>query len=200
MWEVSVIAGEQGFPEYQKYGIINMPLNDFQSNAKELRKGKIKRKINMLTISKANKQDIEEMCLLLQELFDLEKDFSSDWCKQRKGLELIIDNPQYGLLLLLKRDQEVLGMANLLITISTALGRKVILLEDFIVKKEERRKRLGSYFMEGIKDLVRKEGYGRIALLADKENKPAQEFYHTMGFQMSNMDCWRYVFNKKINI
>lgn len=147
----------------------------------------------MLTISKAGKEDIEQMCLLLQELFALEKDFTPDWDKQRKGLELILDNPQYGFLLLLKRGGEVLGMANLLITVSTALGTKVILLEDFIIKKEERRKGLGRYFMEGIKDLVRKEGYGRITLLADKENGPARQFYNSQGFQMSNMDCWRYV-------
>jgi hypothetical protein len=31
---------------------------------------------NMLTVSKAGKKDIEEMCLLLQELFTLEKDFT----------------------------------------------------------------------------------------------------------------------------
>jgi hypothetical protein len=30
----------------------------------------------MLTVSKAGKKDIEEMCLLLQELFTLEKDFT----------------------------------------------------------------------------------------------------------------------------
>jgi len=148
----------------------------------------------VLTISRAGKEDIEEMCLLLQELFDLEKDFSPDWIKQRRGLELILDNPQYGFLLLLKKGREVLGMANLLITISTALGKKVILLEDFIIKKGVRREGLGRYFMEGIKDLVRKEGYGRITLLADRENKPAQGFYNTLGFEMSNMDCWRYMF------
>lgn len=147
----------------------------------------------MLTICKAGKEDIEEMCLLLEELFDMEKDFSPDRERQKKGLELIIDNPQYGFLLLLKRGQEVLGMANLLITISTALGGKVILLEDFIIKKGERRKGLGEYFMKGIKELASREGYGRITLLADKNNKPAREFYHSQGFHMSNMDCWRYV-------
>lgn len=147
----------------------------------------------MLTISKAGKKDIEEMCLLLQELFDLEKDFTPDWDRQKRGLELIIDNPQYGFLLLLKREQEVLGMANLLITISTALGGKVILLEDFVIKKGERRKGLGGYFMRGIKELAGCEGYGRITLLADKDNGRAREFYHSQGFHMSNMDCWRYL-------
>jgi len=147
----------------------------------------------MLTISKAGKEDIDQMCLLLWELFELEKDFTPDRDKQKKGLALILDNPRYGALLLLKRDREVLGMANLLFTISTAMGTRVILLEDFIIKKAERRKGLGRYFIEGIKDLARKEGYGRITLLADKDNRPAREFYNSLGFQISNMDCWRYM-------
>lgn len=146
----------------------------------------------MLTISKAGKENINDMCLLLEELFTLEKDFTPDREKQRRGLELILDNPLLGCLLLLKRGREVLGMANLLFTISTGLGEKVILLEDFIVKSSERRKGLGRYFMEGIKDLARKGGYARITLLADKDNGPAREFYRSQGFQNSNMDCWRY--------
>jgi hypothetical protein len=92
----------------------------------------------MLTVSKAGKKDIEEMCLLLQELFTLEKDFTPDWDKQRRGLEFILENPRYGILLLLKKGEEILGMANLLITVSTAAGGKVILLEDFIIKKSAR--------------------------------------------------------------
>jgi len=146
----------------------------------------------LLSIRKAVKEDIEEMCSMLQELFALEKDFAPDWNKKKKGLELILDNPQYGYLLILRRDTEILGMANLLITISTALGAKVILLEDFIIKEKERGKGLGNFFMAGIKDFIRKQGYARITLLVDKDNKVAQRFYHAQGFQKSNMDCWRY--------
>jgi len=94
----------------------------------------------MLTVSKAGKEDIKEMCLLLQELFTLEKDFTADLNKQRRGLEFILENPQYGFLLLLKKGEEILGMANLLVTVSTATGGKVILLEDFIIKKECKKK------------------------------------------------------------
>jgi hypothetical protein len=36
-------------------------------------------------------------------------------------------------------------MANLLVTVSTATGGKVILLEDFIIKKSARRKGLDKY-------------------------------------------------------
>ncbi|HAU30841.1 MAG TPA: N-acetyltransferase [Desulfotomaculum sp.] len=149
---------------------------------------------NMLTVRKAGKEDIKEMCLLLQELFTLEKDFTPNWHKQRRGLEFILEKPHYGILLLLKKGEEILGMANLLVTVSTATGVKVILLEDFIIKKSARRKGLGKYFFwgGGIKKLAQKEGYSRITLLVDKDNRPAQGFYLSQGFKKSNMDCWRY--------
>ena len=146
----------------------------------------------MFTVSKAGKKDIEEMSLLLQELFTLEKDFTPDWHKQRQGLEFILENPHYGILLLLKKEKEILGMANLLVTVSTATGGKVILLEDFIIKKSTRRKGLGKYFWGEIKKLARKEGYARITILVDKDNRPAQGFYLSQGFKKSNMVCWRY--------
>jgi ribosomal protein S18 acetylase RimI-like enzyme len=93
---------------------------------------------------------------------------------------------------LLKKGEEILGMANLLVTVSTATGGKVILLEDFIIKKCARRKGLGKYFWGEMKKLAQKEGYARITLLVDKDNRPAQGFYLSQGFKKSNMDCWRY--------
>jgi hypothetical protein len=80
----------------------------------------------MLTINKADRENINDMCLLLEELFTLEKDFTPDWERQRRWLELILDNLLMGCLLLLKRGREVLGMANLLVTISMGLGEKVV--------------------------------------------------------------------------
>lgn len=133
------------------------------------------------------------MVLLLQELFSLEQDFTPDAERQRRGIELILDHPEYGCFLLLKRDAEILGMVNLLMTVSTALGDRVILLEDFIIKRNERGKGRGRFFIEVIKDWARREGFARITLLADKNNLPAREFYRAMDFEASNMDCWRYI-------
>ncbi|MDI6605327.1 MAG: GNAT family N-acetyltransferase [Thermoanaerobacteraceae bacterium] len=145
-----------------------------------------------MEVKEAGKEDINEICLLLQELFELEKDFSPDYDKQRKGLEIILDNPQYGYILLLKEKNKILGIANLLITVSTAMGTKVIILEDFIIKREERGKGRGKFFMNTILDFVREKGYSRITLLVDKDNVKALKFYSCQGFVKSNMECWRY--------
>ena len=145
-----------------------------------------------MEVKEAGKEDINEICLLLQELFELEKDFSSDYDKQRNGLEIILDNPQYGYILLLKEKNKILGIANLLVTVSTAMGTKVIILEDFIIKREERGKGRGKFFMNTILDFVREKGYSRITLLVDKDNVKALNFYSRQGFVKSNMECWRY--------
>lgn len=146
----------------------------------------------MLSLVKAQKEDIEAMCRLLEELFTLEADFEPDWRQQRQGLEYIIDHPAYGQILLLKDDSQAVAMVNLLFTVSTALGRRVILLEDFIIKADRRRQGLGRYLMEGVKSFATEHGYARITLLADKDNEAAQSFYLDQGFVRSNMDCWRY--------
>jgi hypothetical protein len=70
-------------------------------------------------------------------LFTLESDFKPDREKQLRGLRLILDNPTMGRLFVLRDEGKVLGMANALITVSTAEGARVLLLEDVVVHRAE---------------------------------------------------------------
>ena len=87
------------------------------------------------SIDFATHADIEAMADLLTELFTLESDFQPERDKQLRGLRLILDNPQIGRLFVLRVDGEVAAMANALITVGTAEGGPVLLLEDVIVKR-----------------------------------------------------------------
>lgn len=91
-------------------------------------------------IAEAGTENLEEMCLLLQELFGMEQDFAgaANRDKQRAGLRLILEHPERGQLLLLKRGDKVAGMVNLVFAFSTFEGGPVIILEDFIVAADER--------------------------------------------------------------
>ena len=73
-----------------------------------------------------------EMADLLCELFTLESDFRPERDKQLRGLRLILDNPRIGRLFVLRVEGKVAGMANALITISTAEGGPVLLVEEAI--------------------------------------------------------------------
>src|SRR2546423_4775768 len=77
-------------------------------------------------------EDLDELSNLLGELFSQEKDFRPNKQKQLQGLRLIFEQPSRGRVFVLRRDGTIVGMINLLFTISTAEGGFVILLEDFV--------------------------------------------------------------------
>ncbi|WP_157732410.1 GNAT family N-acetyltransferase [Thermoanaerobacterium sp. RBIITD] len=57
----------------------------------------------------------------------------------------------------MKENKKLLGIANLLMTVNTVMGTKVVILEDFIIKREERRKGKGKFFMNTILNFVREK-------------------------------------------
>lgn len=142
-------------------------------------------------ISFATSDDLPHLADLLAELFALESDFIPEREKQLRGLRLILDNPALGRLFVLRAGGEVAGMANALITISTAEGGRVLLLEDVIVSREHRGSGLGRQLVEHVLAWAREEGMTRVTLLADRDNAPALDFYRRLGFEPSHMTVLR---------
>jgi GNAT superfamily N-acetyltransferase len=146
-----------------------------------------------IAVDFATAADLEAMADLLAELFELESDFRPDRAKQLRGLRLILDNPAAGRLFVLRIDGRVAGMANALITVSTARGCRVILLEDVIVSAAHRGGGHGRRLVEQVCAWAASEGMDRITLLADKDNRPALDFYDRLGFERSAMIVLRRV-------
>lgn len=145
----------------------------------------------MIEIDFASTADLPHLADLLAELFALESDFAPERDKQLRGLQLILDNPSLGRLFVLRIDGAVAGMANALITVSTAEGGKVLLLEDVIVSRAHRGGGFGRRLVEHVLDWARTQGMTRITLLADRDNAPALDFYRALGFDGSNMTVLR---------
>ena len=141
----------------------------------------------MHTITPATQDDIPQLCVLLAILFSQEEDFQPDANKQATALHLIIESPETGCILVLHKGDSILGMVNLLYTISTACGGKVALLEDMIIHPSRRGDRLGSKLLQAAIELARREGCLRITLLTDRANNSAIRFYQRQGFGMSEM-------------
>ncbi|MDR2507564.1 MAG: GNAT family N-acetyltransferase [Candidatus Accumulibacter sp.] len=135
--------------------------------------------------------DLDAMAGLLTELFTQEEDFRPERGKQLAGLRLILENPEIGQLFVLRVDGHVVGMANALITISTAEGKRVVLLEDVIVKAAFRGRELGRHLIDSIYKWAKERDFSRITLLTDKSNKNARRFYARMGFDRSAMRVLR---------
>lgn len=140
-----------------------------------------------LRISPATKFDIPALCGLLDILFSQEAEFSPNHESQSRGLALIIGSPDVGHILVARKGNEVVGMAGLLYTVSTALGGKVALLEDMVVSPAARGAGIGTQLLQKAVELARRNGCRRITLLTDNVNVSAQRFYQTHGFSLSPM-------------
>lgn len=143
------------------------------------------------TITPATVDDLDALADLLHALFTLESDFKPEREKQLRGLSLILEHPQIGQLFVARAGGAVAGMANALITVSTAEGGPVVLLEDVIVDEAYRGQQIGRRLVEHVCDWAARAGMPRVTLLADKDNAPALAFYERLGFERSAMRVLR---------
>lgn len=141
----------------------------------------------MSRIDTATMDDIPQLCDLLEALFTQEADFVPDRARQERGLRLIIGQPAIGRILVARDETLVVGMVNLLFTVSTAEGGRVLMLEDMVVRQDRRGQGIGLALAEAAIEFADREGCTRITLLTDEENSSAQWFYGRVGFRRSAM-------------
>lgn len=138
-------------------------------------------------IEAATEADLDELSELVGELFAQESDFRPNKEKQLRGLRLIFEQPNRGRVFVLRRDGAIVGMINLLFTISTAEGGFVILLEDLVIHTEYQGHGYGSQLLQHAIDFARQKNFLRITLLTDRPENVAQEFFRRHGFHESSM-------------
>jgi GNAT superfamily N-acetyltransferase len=138
-------------------------------------------------IEPATEADLDELSELVGELFAQESDFRPNKDKQLRGLRLIFEQPNRGRVFVLRRDGAIVGMINLLFTISTAEGGFVVLLEDLVIHKEYQGHGYGSNLLQHAIDFARQKNFLRITLLTDRPENLAQEFFRRHGFHESSM-------------
>src|SRR5204863_528979 len=145
------------------------------------------RAMSEVVIEPAVFEDLDELSNLLGELFSEEKDFRPDKQKQLQGLRLIFEEPNRGRVFVLRRDRTIVGMINLLFTISTAEGGFVILLEDLVVHNQYQGNGYGAKLLNHAIEFARQKKFLRITLLTDRPENVAQEFFRHHGFVESSM-------------
>ena len=144
-----------------------------------------------ITIRKARSQDIDRMLVLLEELSSIEKDFTFNPAKNRKGLEMLIADTKDKALFVASFQEQIVGMCSVQAIISTAEGQKASLIEDLVVEKGHRRKRIASSLISTIGRWALKRGIKRLQLLADNTNKSALSFYDGTGWSKTQLICLR---------
>lgn len=147
-----------------------------------------------LLIEPATIDDLPQLADLLYDLFSQEADFVPNREKQLKGLRLILEQPSRGRIFVLRGGEKIIGMINLLITISTAEGGFVLLLEDLVIHSGHRGQGYGGRLLEHALAYAREKRFLRITLLTDKMESRPREFYEQHGFRQSGMVPMRYYF------
>jgi len=101
------------------------------------------------------------------------------------GLRLIIEQPEFGQILVAREGTGVVGMVNLLFTLSAACDGPTVLLEDMVVHPSHRGMGIGSTLLRCAIALALSRGAAGIRLLTDRSNLTAIRFYQSHGFVSS---------------
>ena len=135
----------------------------------------------------ASVEDIPQLVGLLNQLFAQEVEFTPNEENQKRGLLKIILNEQVGKIIVAESYGSIIGMVNLLFTVSTSTGTRVCILEDMIISSNCRSSGVGSQLLQYSISVARNDGCLRITLLTDRENEKAHKFYQRHGFKFSLM-------------
>lgn len=148
----------------------------------------------MIRTEIAKSNDIQELCRLLEELFSMEKEFEPDSGKQENGIKKIMESSSTGFIAVIKENEKIIGMVNILYVVSTFLGEKAAILEDMIIDREYRGKGYGTKLIKYAVEEAEKRGAKRVTLLTDDTNESAIKFYEKNGFKKSEMQVMRKYF------
>lgn len=140
-----------------------------------------------IVIREATLDDIDRLLLLLEELFDLEADFSYDEAKQRQGLAILLAEHTDHTVMVAQTAGKIVGMCAIQIIVSTAQGRMAGLVEDFIVSKSHMRQGIGTALIQAIERWAKQQGVNRLQLLADRNNHVALDFYKKNHWTMTQL-------------
>ncbi len=149
--------------------------------------GKVRESDDRPHVEPATIEDLPALTELVMNLFSLSGDFSPDQAVQKRGLQLILEQPSRGRIFMVRNQDQIFGMVNLLFTISTARGGFVILMEDVVIHPDHRGQGYGAMLVDHVVEFARKKQFKRITLLTDKMSAESQEFFRKQGFEYSNM-------------
>lgn len=146
-------------------------------------------------VEPATIEDLPALTELVMDLFSCSEDFRPDREAQERGLRLILEQPNRGRIFVVRNNDRIFGMVNLLFTISTARGGFVILLEDVVIHPDHRGQGYGGMLVEYVVDFAKQKNFKRITLLADRMSAESQEFFKKHGFEHSHMVPMRRIFD-----
>ncbi len=143
-----------------------------------------------MKLRSAKREDIDELVILLKQLFSIEQDFTFDRVKQKRGLGLLLDSDS-AQVFVAEVAGAVIGMVSGQLVISTAEGGYSLLIEDMVVDRQHRGNGVGKTLLQAAGDWALQRGARRLQLLADLDNSRAFSFYRRAAWDRTNLVCFR---------
>jgi GNAT superfamily N-acetyltransferase len=143
--------------------------------------------MDTIRIRPAQATDLNVLVSLLRQLFAIEADFTFDPVRQRRGLELMLEDRLRRMILVADAAGEVVGMATGQMLVSTAEGASSVLVEDVVVAAGLRGRGIGRSLVTALVEWARGRGSTRVTLLADRGNEAALRFYERLGWRGTRM-------------
>jgi ribosomal protein S18 acetylase RimI-like enzyme len=126
--------------------------------------------------------DAEEIHALARELAGTVGDSPPGLEAVRARLSELLEEPRARVLVAEDEDGAVVGAASLWIKPDLAHGDTVMEVPMLVVAEGHRREGVGKLLMEEIQRLAAEHGAGIIELVATGDNRPARDFYRSLGF------------------
>ena len=142
-------------------------------------------------VAPATYADVPQLVSLLGDLFAIERDFSVDPTRQRRGLELLLERREHAIVFAAHLANDVVGMITAQLVVSTAEGAQSIWVEDVVVGRYHRRRGIGRALVNAALDWGRTHAATRAQLLVDQSNSAALAFYSRLGWQATQLSAHR---------
>jgi ribosomal protein S18 acetylase RimI-like enzyme len=126
--------------------------------------------------------DAGKIHALARELAGAVGDSPPDFEAVRARLSELLEEPRAQVLVAEDENGAVVGAASFWIKPDLAHGDTVIEVPMLVVAEDHRREGVGKLLMEEIRSLAAGHGAGVIELVATGDNRPAREFYRSLGF------------------
>lgn len=147
-----------------------------------------------ILVRPARHADLDDLCTLLAQLFQLERDFKPDRERQLRGLMAVLERDDAVILVASLHasrgpatDEPLLGMVSVQSVLSTAEGGVVGLVEDMVVRDAHRNQGVGARLLQEAEVWARGRGLSRLQLLTDDGNRGALRFYERQGWQSTRL-------------
>lgn len=156
------------------------------------------KKMNHLTITVCNSHDKKEWILLNREFMAYEIQDAGFWnntdsnSDERFALTFdeALQNPDLITLLMIKKEEKVIGFANLMTIFSVWSHGKALILDDLYIKEEFRGDGNGRIAMHNIEQYGKEHGFKRLQFQSEYSNPEAHKFYSKLGYTSESMNFY----------